>query len=135
MAARKAVMDCHIGGKTIHAGDQIFGPFRNWQLDDRFFGPNATEFDTSRWIKNKNLTRSRGFTPFGGGQTACPGRHFAQRETYSFIALLLNRFELQVTDCNGIGIAEPTVPRVAAGFPTEGIMAPESDMHITLKPR
>ncbi|KAF2188486.1 cytochrome P450 [Zopfia rhizophila CBS 207.26] len=134
-AVRKAVTDCFIGNKIIHSGDQIFGPVRNWQLEEGFFGECARNFRADRWTKNKNLTRSKGFTPFGGGHTYCPGRYFAQRETYMFIAILLRRFELQVTDPSGLPILHPQVPPVEVNLPAPAAMRPVHDIYITLKRR
>lgn len=134
-AVRKATADCYIGNKIIHKDDQIFGPVRNWQLDGHFFGEDAGTFRANRWLKRKDLVRSKGFTPFGGGHTYCPGRYFAQRETYLFIAQLLRRFELQVTDANGSTIPSPQVPPVEINLPSPAAMRPVHDMHITMKTR
>jgi cytochrome P450 len=131
-AVRKATTDCIIGGKMIHRGDQIFGPVRNWQLDSQYFGRNAAEFDTKRWSKGKDMTRSKGFTPFGGGHTYCPGRYFAQRETYLFIAFFLQRFEVVVTDKVGNSVKSPKVSPVDISFPAPAAMRPVHDMYVTL---
>ncbi|KAJ4982873.1 hypothetical protein SVAN01_11636 [Stagonosporopsis vannaccii] len=134
-AVRKANADCFIGNKIIHKDDQIFGPVRNWQLDGHFFGEDAGIFRAERWLKRKDLARSKGFTPFGGGHTYCPGRYFAQRETYFFVAQLLRRFELQVSDADGNVVHNPQVPRVEINLPSPAAMRPVHDMHITMKAR
>jgi cytochrome P450 len=134
-AVRKASEDCVIGGKNIHKGDQIFGPVRNWQLDKQYFGEKADQFNASRWTETKGLTRSRGFTPFGGGHTYCPGRYFAQREIYSYIAVLLQNFRLNVTDSSGTPIMNPKVPPVETNLPAPAAMRPVYDILITLTKR
>ena len=134
-AVRKATSDCWVGSKIIHKGDQIFGPVRNWQLEEQYFGGNPEAFHPSRWMGKKDLSRSRGFTPFGGGHTYCPGRYFAQRETYLFVGLLLRRFELQVTDLHGNPITHPQVPRVELNLPAPAAMRPVDDMYVTLSKR
>jgi cytochrome P450 len=134
-AVRKASANCIIGGKIIHKDDQIFGPARNWQLDAQYFGENAHHFDAGRWIRNKALSRSKGFTPFGGGQTYCPGRYFAQRETYSFIASLLQRYDLQVTHRDGCIIENASAPPVEVNLPAPAAMRPVHDVYVTLRER
>lgn len=98
-------------------------------------GETGREFDVYRCSKNKNLTRSRGFTPFGGGHTYCPGRYFAQRETYMFIATLFRRFELEVTDKQGAPIVNPQVPPVEVNLPAPAAMRPVHDRFMTLRSR
>lgn len=133
-AVRKATAPCVIGGKTIHIGDQIFGPVRNWQLEQSFFGDNPSAFSADRWLK-KNLTRSKGYTPFGGGHTYCPGRFFAQREAYMLIALTLNRFDLTVTDKDGTAVQEPRVPDVQVNLPAPAAMQPVTGIMVAITDR
>ena len=134
-AVRKAVEDCYVGKKIIHKGDQIFGPARNWQLDGQYFGNDPEVFRPQRWLGEKNFSRSKGFTPFGGGHTHCPGRYFAQREAYLYIALLLRRFTVQVTDPRGRSIAEPQVPKEDLNIPSPAALRYVEDMYVTLSRR
>ena len=132
---RQAVAECHIGNTVIHSGDQVFAPARSFHLDERFFGGNPREFEPRRFLNDNKLPRSKGFIPFGGGHTYCPGRHFAKRETYVFLALTLRRFELQVTDAEAAIISEPKVPPVEKRFPVTAIMGPARDVFVTFRRR
>lgn len=132
---RKAVRECRIGGKVIHSGDQVFGPARNFHFEPNLFGQSPFEFDAERFLNDKNLPRSRGFIPFGGGHTYCPGRYFAQREIYMLLALTLDRFELQVTDTEGIPVSRPQVPPVQRSMPASTAVGPANDLYVTLRQR
>ena len=132
---RQAVAECHIGNKVIHSGVQVFAPVRNFHLEESFFGGNPREFEPQRFLNNKNLSRSKGFIPFGGGHTYCPGRYFAQREIYMFLALTLHRFELQVTDAEAAIISEPKVPPVENSLPAAAAIGPAHDVFVTFRPR
>lgn len=132
---REAVAECHISNKTIHSGDQIFAPARNFHLDEKFFGSNPGEFEPKRFLNNKNLPRSKGFIPFGGGHTLCPGKHFAQRETYMFLAVTLHRFELQITETDAAVISEPKVPPIEKTLPAAAAVGPAHDVFVTLRRR
>lgn len=134
-AVRKAVGECRIGGKVIHSGDQVFGPARNFHPEPRLFGRKPFEFDAERFLDDKNLPRSRGFIPFGGGHTYCPGRYFAQREMYMLLALTLDRFELQVTDSEGTLVTRPQVPPVPRSMPASTAIGPANDLYVTLRQR
>jgi cytochrome P450 len=132
---RKAVQDIHIGGKIIHNCDQIFGPLRNYQLDGKTFGANPLEFNAYRFLEKPNLTRSKKYFPFGGGHTYCPGRYFAEREIYMFIALTLKRFDIQITTLDGVPIENPQAPPVKINVPAPAAMAPTRDIYVTLRER
>jgi len=72
--ARTVESKVEIGGKELQPGNNLLMPFRQLHTDEDVFGPNAREFDASRFLKNKNLSRSPNFRPFGGATTYCPGR-------------------------------------------------------------
>jgi cytochrome P450 len=132
---RKATGDCNIGGKHIHDGDQIFGPIRNFALRQDFFGGDSHEFNAYRWLQNPNLVRSKGYLPFGGGHTYCPGRYFAQREIFMFIALTLRRFDIRVTTAEGVPVEQPKAPPIRVDLPSPGAIAPNEDVFITMSER
>ena len=116
-------------------GIKLFAPVRNFHLEERVFGGNPREFDPQRFLHNKNLPRSKGFIPFGGGHTYCPGRYFAQREIYTFLALTLHRFELQVTDAEAAIISKPQVPPVEKSLPAATAIGPAHDVFVTFRRR
>ena len=81
-AVREAVAPCVVGGTNIRKGDTILGPFRQFHLNRGIFGSDAQTFNPRRFLENRALPRTKGYAPFGGGHTYCPGRLFAQREIY-----------------------------------------------------
>ncbi|KAI9783034.1 MAG: hypothetical protein M1816_001611 [Peltula sp. TS41687] len=130
---RKAEADCMVGGKIIHSGDTVLGPFRQFHLNTGIFGENACAFDSGRFLKNRNLQRTRGYAPFGGGHTYCPGRLFAQREVYLLIAMTLYRFDLALEPQQGTGGLR--VPAVDIDRPSAAAMGPATDLLVGVKPR
>lgn len=134
-AVRKAVEPVIIGGKQIHVGDQIFGPARNFQFDGVTFGDDSASFNVERFLNHDGLHKSRNYVPFGGGHTYCPGRHFAQRETYMLVARALKRFEFEVANKIEEGIEDPVPPPVELKLPAPAAMRPEVDMFVNVRPR
>ena len=126
--ARQAMFDTVVGGKFVPAGQKIVAPFRQFLTDGDIFGSNPLTFNPERFRQNKNLHKAKGYSPFGGGSTYCPGRFFAQREIYMFIALTYNRFDL----CTEVGAV---IPKVDLATPCPAAMKPKGDISVTLKPR
>ena len=126
--AREAVEETVIGGKLVHKGDRILTPFRQFQMDTSIFGANARNFIPDRFLKSKNLHRAKGYHPFGGGTTYCPGRFFAQQEIYMLVAFVFHRFELSIAGAC-------VVPKLDVNTPVPAAMRPMSDMNIRLAPR
>ncbi|KAL8731564.1 MAG: hypothetical protein Q9181_004257, partial [Wetmoreana brouardii] len=87
-----------IGGKTFREGGLILVPYRLLHLDPHVWGANAAAFDADRFLHNKDLTRSPSYRPFGGGQHLYPGRYLAKRSIYTFIAVVLARFEIRLAE-------------------------------------
>jgi cytochrome P450 len=125
---REAVTDITIGGKKIRTGDTIMGPFRQFQTNPEIFGSDAHAFNPGRFLANQNLHRAKGYHPFGGGVTYCPGRFFARSEVYQFVAMTLYRFELEVGP-------DETVPAVDLKTPSPAAMKPTRDILVRLRPR
>jgi cytochrome P450 len=126
--AREAQQETTVGGKRVHKGDRILTPFRQFQLDPNLFGPDARTFAPERFLKNKNLHRSKGFHPWGGGTTYCPGRFFAQQEVYMLVALFFYRYDISV-------VGPSTVPRLDVHTPVPASMRPLDDLQLKIKPR
>lgn len=87
--ACKATVDTAISNKSISKNETVLGPFRQFHLNSDIFGQDVTGFDPNRFLANKNLSHVRGYYPFGGGNTYCPGRFFARSEIYTFVATAL----------------------------------------------
>jgi cytochrome P450 len=89
----------------VHTGDRILGPFRLTHFSKVLYGDDAGVFNARRWLRpanekgagpsSDNLNGTfKGFYPFGGGQTHCPGRILAKKETCLFVARALERFDM-----------------------------------------
>ena len=126
--ARKATVDSTVGGKTVRKGELVLGPFRQFHMDSGIFGPGASSFDSNRFLDNQSLQHTKGYHPFGGGNTYCPGRFFARSEIYIFVATALDRLDLEVAPGQ-------TIPEVDLEIPSSSAMPATRDVLINIKPR
>ncbi|KAL8941935.1 MAG: hypothetical protein Q9216_001963 [Gyalolechia sp. 2 TL-2023] len=114
-----------VDGLTINIGDQVMSPFRQFHLNQENFGADAATWNPDRFLKSKELSRSRGYNPFGGGATYCPGRFLAKQEVYTFVAVVLHRFEVE--------LVEPKLPTVNVREPCLGAMRPIGDISVKVR--
>jgi cytochrome P450 len=91
---REATADLELGGYPVPAGAQIL--VSQWVVhrDPRFF-PNPEAFDPDRWADAARIPRYAYF-PFGGGPRVCIGNHFAMMEATLLLAIVLQRFEVDL---------------------------------------
>ena len=129
---RIAIRPTCISGKTVHTGDQLMAPFRHYHLHEQLFGPDSLTFNPERFLSNKELAKKRGYYPFGGGQTYCPGRHLAKQEVFGMVALVLDRFEMEVLDEEG---GKGRMPGVDVKEPSLGAMRPVGDLRVRIRER
>ncbi|KAM0247338.1 hypothetical protein ACHAQJ_009895 [Trichoderma viride] len=106
--------DTIIGGKILRKGNRLMIPYRQLHFD--IFGKTAGSFDHDRFLKNRNLTQNSNWRPFGGGNTMCPGKYMAKRSVLLFIAMLLQRFDIEMDGYQPI-------PAADEGKPVLGIMS------------
>lgn len=126
-----------IGGKILHKGTKVLIPYRQLHLNGEVFGSDPLHFDADRFFINKDLSRSSSYRPFGGGVTYCPGRILARREVITFVALILYRFDIDLTkgEIASASKSKPRFPRLDEGKPCLGIMGPVNgeDVFVTIK--
>ncbi|KAL8952792.1 MAG: hypothetical protein Q9222_001296 [Ikaeria aurantiellina] len=122
---RVALRPTTVDGLNIHTGDQVMSPFRQFHLNREMFGADAATWNPDRFLQNKDLSKSRGYHPFGGGATYCPGRFLAKQEVYTFVAVVLHRFEVELVD--------PVLPTVNVREPCLGGMRPIGDISVRVK--
>ena len=130
---------------TYHKGDYIFAPSWLGHRDakawsggapfDTFFADRFLTKDSKTGAVTYSLTGTAGkFFPFGGGKTICPGRVFAKQEGLGALAMVLSRFEFEVTGFLDINKKEtksfPGFPKVFAG---SGTLAPGGDVKVKVK--
>lgn len=130
-----------IGGKILEKGNNVMVPYRLLHFEEDVWGTNAAQFDQERFLRQKNLSRSTSFKPFGGGQNLCPGRFLAKQVVFTFVALTLSRFDIsldgaEVGDSNLNGHVQ-RFPRVELSKPGLATLAPvaEDKLIVRLKPR
>ncbi|WVQ93052.1 hypothetical protein IAU59_000116 [Kwoniella sp. CBS 9459] len=66
--------------------------------DPKIWGDDAETFRPERWIGWNPPTEA--YKPFGNGERACIGRGFAIQEALLALALVVNRFDLEMADPN-----------------------------------
>jgi cytochrome P450 len=95
---RKAVQNCELGGYRVPAGSNIF--ILQWctQHDARFF-PDPERFDPERWsedpVRSGKIPRFAYF-PFGGGPRVCVGASFAMMEATLLLAMIQQKYHLEL---------------------------------------
>jgi cytochrome P450 len=95
---RRAIEECELGGYRVPAGSNVF--IRHWrtQRDPRFF-PDPERFDPERWredpVRSGKIPRFAYF-PFGGGPRVCVGASFAMMEVALLLAMIQQRFHLEI---------------------------------------
>ena len=115
-SARNIEVPVVVGSKTLQTDGKIMMPYRQLHIDESIFGPETKSFNPDRFLKNKDLSRSPSFKPFGGGSTYCSGRFIAKREVIAFVALAVHLYDLRLEDPNS------AFPRMDETKPTLGIM-------------
>jgi cytochrome P450 len=83
-------------GKTIPAGTQLIASQWVVHRDARWF-PNPEGFDPLRWSPERAKDMPRyAYFPFGGGPRVCIGNHFAMMEATLLLALIVQRFRVEL---------------------------------------
>lgn len=121
-AVRIASKTAMIGGKILPSGSTILLPLRQLHINEDVWGSNVNDFDPTRFLHNKSLTRSPSFRPFGGGATLCPGQTLARQEIFGFIAILLHRFDVRLIQT--ATASKPPFPRLNSMAPSFGLNGP-----------
>lgn len=140
-SVRAVVAPTYLGSKVLRAGTKVLIPHRQLHSNKSIFGPSASSFDAERFLRQKELSRSLGYRPFGGGSTYCPGRIVARQEIFAFVALALQRFEVGLTKDLGGGTGTKegaqAFPRLDEMTPSLGVMAPlkGDDVLVSVKVR
>lgn len=130
LSARKIVSPTRLGNKVLQSGNVILIPFSQLHRNKAVFD-DPSHFHPERFLKNKSLSYCSSFKPFGGGVSHCPGRHVARLELLAFVALIINRFDIELSvpsDCNADARrpeAQQKFPEIDVITPSLGINAPK----------
>lgn len=122
--------DTIIGGKVLRKGNRLMIPHRQLHFDESIFGDSIQDFKHERFMQKRNPTRSDNWRPFGGGNTLCPGRYVAKRTVVMFVAMLLQRFDVEM-------VGDQPIPATEEGKPVLGIMSVKEgeDLKVRIKLR
>jgi cytochrome P450 len=93
--SRTAIEDTEIGGYVIPAGAEIILWLYYTQRDPRWF-PAPDEFRPERFADGAPPAVRGAFLPFGGGSRLCIGKEFALMEARVVLAMVAQRFRLQL---------------------------------------
>jgi acyl-CoA synthetase (AMP-forming)/AMP-acid ligase II/cytochrome P450/acyl carrier protein len=111
--AREAARDAELGGFTIPKGSIVLtSPYiihRNpWEW------PRPTQFDPQRFKDQADsIMNIPSYLPFGMGQRACLGRHFAMVELTRVLSRLLNTYRFQLESPHPLTLASTFTLRPA----------------------
>lgn len=101
LSVRKVEEDTIVAGYAFLAGSLVMMPVRPGHFDPGVFGNDVDEFVPDRFLREDDKQSGRrnpgtkALRPFGGGNTLCPGRHFATNEIFAFVATVVHRFDLE----------------------------------------
>lgn len=130
----RVVSEDHVlGGQyLLKKGGLVMMSARAQHSNPAEWGDNVGEFDFQRFAKMQDAARRNNpaaFRGFGGGNTLCPGRHFASSEILLLAAMLLLRFE--IAPKNGHWVH----PSTANSSQAEAVEQPDKDIEIRIVPR
>lgn len=134
MSIRKVAVPTVLGTKMLKPGNPVMIPMRQLHYNESAFGGNAGQFDAERFLKDPSLNKSPSYKPFAGGVTYCPGRFLAKREVLVFVATLLHRFDIEVSN-GGSEKEGRRPPQIDHVSPNLGVMPPVkgTELYIRLK--
>lgn len=94
VVSRQALRDVTLGGVRVPAGVNIYVPVSTVHLDPELWGPDAVEFDPNRFAAG---APPHAYLPFGAGARTCIGQGFAMAELKVLLALVISRFEMDLS--------------------------------------
>ena len=97
-SVRRVMRDTIVGDYRLKQGATLYMPSAVFHTDPAIWGLDVAEFRPERWLKGSERYRPvnpLAMRPFGGGQTLCPGRHFATTEILAAAVMMVMRYDLQ----------------------------------------
>ena len=131
-AARRVMRDCSIGDYMLKKDANLYIPTRVFHMDPAIWGPDAATFRPERWLRGTKGYRAISpfaMRPFGGGQTLCPGRHFAMTEVLTTAVAMVLRYDLHPVE--GAWKAPSTDKTSVAAV----VMEPDCDIEVEVRER
>lgn len=87
------------GGYHIPYGMSVVMLLPALHRDPKAWGPDADEFRPERFLEGTSFLPDS-WKPFGNGQRGCIGRGFAMQEAVLALAMIVNRFDIEMADKN-----------------------------------
>ncbi|KAL9120920.1 MAG: hypothetical protein Q9187_002527 [Circinaria calcarea] len=130
VSTRKVMSPTLIGGKLLQAGGDVLIMHRALHSNENVWGSSAACFDPERFRKEKALSTHASYRPFGGGSTYCPGRVIARQEVFIFLALMLDRLDVELAPDQTFPLLDNTQPSIGITGPR-----PDMDLYVTVSER
>ena len=115
-----------IAGGVIHADEGIWGDDVETFKPGRFL--NGTKGQQPH--EKPQQRHPAAFRAFGGGKTLCPGRHFAQNEILTFVALVVLQLDMAAPGGGDIKVPK----KKDTGMPVH-ILEPEKPVEVVIRSR
>jgi cytochrome P450/NADPH-cytochrome P450 reductase len=89
-----------IAGKyAVEPSDQIQLNLKPFHHDPKIWGDDADQFNPERFLNGGyEKLPPNAFKAFGDGERACIGRGFAEQEMIMVVALILQKFQVEMAD-------------------------------------
>ncbi|KAG8737993.1 Cholesterol 7-alpha-monooxygenase [Ceratobasidium sp. 414] len=114
-----------LGGYVFKSGDQVACNTRGVHMDAEVY-PQPEHFEPERFMDGGKEKLKGQFIPFGGGFSACNGRHLALTQIKALILVLLSEFDISLED------EQQTVPGFSPSGRGFGMIRPVGDMSVRL---
>jgi cytochrome P450 len=111
----------------LKKGMVIQMPMSVMHFDTTVWGADAKEFQPQRFLNKQN---SKGYRPFGGGASLCPGRHFVTMETLALTACMVLRYDITSADGERLRIPAQKQESLATN-----VFPPERDIAVRVTER
>ncbi|CZS95283.1 uncharacterized protein RAG0_05011 [Rhynchosporium agropyri] len=98
------------------------------QADKATWGEDAEEFNPHQQ-RNRKI-QNAAYMPFGGGKNLCPGRHLAFNEIATFVAVVVQGFDITGRDGDVVN-----VPMMATNKLGDGSSSPKGDVDVRVRRR
>jgi cytochrome P450 len=113
---RQAIRDCSIGGCEVPRGAVVIVSPYVTHRDERWF-PKPEVFDPERWTPAARADRPRfSYFPFSAGSRACLGEGFAGTEGVLCLAVLAQKWRLQLVPGHPIALQPQLTLRARHGI-------------------
>ncbi|CAG7852635.1 SubName: Full=Related to cytochrome P450 7B1 {ECO:0000313/EMBL:CCA73842.1} [Serendipita indica DSM 11827] len=127
-SVRQVLETVSIGGRTLYKGAMVMLPSRPHHMNPEIFGDDCDKFVPDRFLRDgkepgKLNPGIRSVRAFGGGNTLCPGRHFATNEVFSAVVTIFNTFDISLVDPSQSVYPQTERSTLATFPPNETVLA------------